>query len=206
MYHKFGAIGGIEPIVIRTRFDMAPSTYPVFSNARSEFHHSGRPIIFTADYGRNQPDMLLYTTLQVFLRVKPMWMPSMCPYSNETSPLVMEDWIMGKERLWRVNTNVSANLSAVQVGKSPRLYCDCPGSFRNQSDDNPFETYCRPWASTTPIMRSTKTVYTCPKSSKAEISLQPHCKISVPAARDAAAREPLAGDELEDEDLLSMLR
>jgi hypothetical protein len=46
-----------DAVLIRTRFDMLPDTYPVFSTPLRFMQHEARPIIFAANTGDCQPDL-----------------------------------------------------------------------------------------------------------------------------------------------------
>jgi hypothetical protein len=161
-------------LIVRTRFDMLPPTYPVLppdpeSTARL-FYHEGRPIVYTADEGWCQPDLLLYTLLPIFVLHGSMEMGAprmgaLCA-RHAGAPLWMDEWRLCSNHVLRVNRpSNESTLQPVALGRDPRLYCDCPLSFRaNATTTHPFKTICRKWALDRPYMRSTRTVHACPPS------------------------------------------
>lgn len=159
-------------MVIRTRFDMMPVSYPLLSgeqraNPAKLFFYQGRPLVYAADVGDCQPDMHLYTSLDTFLSLRaPMWMGKTCTLSGEDHlPLWMDDWTLGQQHLQRTNLPKKATTPPLQpypVGRNARLYCGCPQSLRSWNSN--FSNVCRYWAQDHPFIRSTRPMYSCPVS------------------------------------------
>eukprot|EP00756_Hemistasia_phaeocysticola_P028557 Hpha_TRINITY_DN1617_c0_g1::TRINITY_DN1617_c0_g1_i1::g.48721::m.48721 len=159
--HKFSYRANAT-IVVRTRFDMLPTTYMDFTkeqraNPTSLFFRNGKGIVYTSDVFECQPDHHLYTTLDTFMRFgAPMWMNDGC-WSH--APTYMEDWTLCKRHLLRSNTPIiNQTLRPHPIGRESRLYCTCPLSL----DEGSFEALCVPW-NTYVHLRSKHTVQSCPQ-------------------------------------------
>lgn len=155
-------------IVIRTRWDMRPTSFVRLRP--SMFYHSnnGIPIMYTSDRDDCQPDMFLYTTLGVFTRHKPHWMGSLCPqriglYKMESN------WRLCARNLLRVvptsseaergRPNTTAMMHEIQL-RPPKLYCNCNRS--KATSVTPGFRLVKHWWSQRVYMLSKSTVYACP--------------------------------------------
>lgn len=157
-------------VVIRSRFDMLPQTYPVFpwDKIQDYFFHDRQPIVYLSEIRDCQPDMHAYTSLEGMVN---HFSSPFQPYlkcsnrsninSNGILPIVMDDeWMLCRKNLLRTNLEVTIpeeGLIPIPVGIRPRLYCKCVPPVYSDA----YDCVLRPWYGL-PFLLSSRTIYECP--------------------------------------------
>lgn len=129
-------------VVLRTRFDILPQTYPVFPWSQSGDaikdlfqDRRGNDVVYASDFRGCQPDLLAYSSLRGMLNhLQQLYFGyTQCPTSvgeQQAGPLVMDDdWSLCRSDILRTNLDVALppdGLEPIPVGRNRRLYCDCP--------------------------------------------------------------------------------
>ena len=126
-----------QTVVVRTRFDVLPTTYPVFpwNDLPGLFQDPrGNPIVYAADFQDCQPDLSAYASLRGMREHvrQPFFDYTPCkrrPGEAQSGPIVMDDaWNLCRRDILRHNAEVEVpeeGLVPIPLGRHRRLYCSC---------------------------------------------------------------------------------